>query len=96
MAREERENHNTEMEIDLTLKLDAQDQELAKEYSSKSDHVEGDDTQDDEVGDTKVKSPEHEVQESQDDAQTTTNPTEKPERQDLNHDQQEKVQPFKP
>ncbi|XP_076940924.1 WRKY transcription factor 72A-like [Bidens hawaiensis] len=92
MAREERENHNTEMKIDLTLKLDAQDQELAKEYSSKSDHVEDDDTQDDdEVGDTKVKSPEHEVQESEDDAQTTTTPTEKPERQDLNHDQQEKM-----
>ncbi|XP_076887716.1 WRKY transcription factor 72A-like [Bidens hawaiensis] len=89
MAREERENHNTEMEIDLTLKLDAQDQELAKD-SSKSHHVEDDDTHDDEVGDTKVKSPEHEVQESEDDAQTTTTPTEKPERQDLNHDQQEK------
>ncbi|XP_076887541.1 putative WRKY transcription factor 9 [Bidens hawaiensis] len=91
MAREERENHNTEMEIDLTLKLDAQDQEPAKD-SSISDHVEDDDTHDDEVDDTKVKSPEHQVQELlEDDAQTTTNPTEKPERQDLNHDQQEKL-----
>ncbi|KAI3774520.1 hypothetical protein L1987_49078 [Smallanthus sonchifolius] len=78
MAREE-EGDSTEMEIDLTLKLDAQDQEPAKD-SSKSDHhdhVQQDDH--DDGDDTKVNSHEHEVQESEHDV---------PERQDLNHHQE--------
>ncbi|KAF5786615.1 putative transcription factor WRKY family [Helianthus annuus] len=94
MAREERDN--IEMEIDLTLKLDAQDQEPAKD-SSKSDHhdhVDQDDAHDDDddvVADTKVESHEHEVQESESDVQTATNPTDAPERQDLNNHHEEKL-----
>ncbi|XP_076951624.1 putative WRKY transcription factor 9 [Bidens hawaiensis] len=71
MATEE-ENNNTEMEIDLTLKLDAQDQQPAKE-SSNSDHH---DHVDDDA---------HEVHESKNDVQTTTNLTEAPERQELDN-----------
>ncbi|KAL8188770.1 hypothetical protein R6Q57_029525 [Mikania cordata] len=77
------EGDNTEMKIDLTLKLDAQDQnqdqEPAKDSSKSKHHVnqdevhgEDDDDDDDEDG-TKVKSPEHQVQESENDVQTSTN-----------------------
>ncbi|KAI7737728.1 hypothetical protein M8C21_029627 [Ambrosia artemisiifolia] len=94
MAREE--GVDSDMEIDLTLKLlDAQDQEPAKD-SSKSDHVDDhvddqDESNDDDVGDTKVEAHEHEVQELENDLQTTNNSTEALESQDLNTHHQEKL-----
>ncbi|PWA78774.1 WRKY domain-containing protein [Artemisia annua] len=82
MAREE---DNTQKEMDLTLKLDAQDQEPASNDSSQSDHHDDD-------HDKKVESPhELEVQESKNDEETPTTPTEASERQDLDHHHQEKL-----
>ncbi|KVH93485.1 hypothetical protein Ccrd_004463 [Cynara cardunculus var. scolymus] len=84
------EEENTQMEIDLTLKLDAQDQEPAKD--SESDHhdqVDVDDDDDDD--DRRLQSPDHEVQDSQHDVPTTTSPTEAPERQHLDPHHQEKL-----
>ncbi|KAI3803860.1 hypothetical protein L1987_32023 [Smallanthus sonchifolius] len=81
MARQEEEegDHNTEMEIDLTLKLDAQDQEQPTKDSSKSDHHEDHD----DVDDKKVNSNDLEVQESEHHV---------PEKQDLDHNHhQEKL-----
>nr|GEV25123.1 probable WRKY transcription factor 9 [Tanacetum cinerariifolium] len=82
MAREE---DNTQMEMDLTLKLDAQDQEPAANDSSQSDHHDDD-------HDKKVESPhELEVQESKNDVDIPTTPTEASERQDFDHHHQEKL-----
>lgn len=83
------EEENTEMEIDLTLKLDAQDQEPAKD--SESDHHDQVDVDYDDEN-RRVQSPDqHDVQESQYDVQTTTSPTEAPERQDFDPHHQEKL-----
>ncbi|MFS7996087.1 putative transcription factor WRKY family [Helianthus anomalus] len=82
------EENNTEMEINLTLKLDPQDQEPAKE-SSKSDHLDHEDD------DKKEQSPELEVQESESDVQTTTNTTETLEKQELDNNHKEKLSMLK-
>ena len=86
-----REEENTDMEIDLTLKLDAQDQEPVRD-SSESYHQDQVNEDDD---DRQVPSPEHQVQHSELDVQTGTDPTEAPKKQDLDHRNEEKVQPFK-
>ncbi|XP_035841104.1 probable WRKY transcription factor 9 isoform X2 [Helianthus annuus] len=85
------EENNTEMEINLTLKLDPQDQEPAKE-SSKSDHLDHVDDHAHEDDDKKEQSPEHEVQESESDVQTTTNTTERLEKQELDNNHKEKME----
>lgn len=100
MSRQQQEDHNTQdnMKIDLTLKLDAQDQEPPK-YSSNSDHhvhlqdqetaakdspnSDHDHVQDHDAHDDDVEVKSPQVQESEHDVQTTTNSTdEAPERQD--------------
>ncbi|KAL4588488.1 hypothetical protein LXL04_001379 [Taraxacum kok-saghyz] len=85
-----REDENTEMEIDLTLKLDAQDQEPVKNSSESDHHVDDDDD------DRQVQSPVHEVQlqvqQSEIDVETAIEPTEASERQDLDHCHQEKIE----
>ncbi|KAI3525600.1 hypothetical protein L1887_04496 [Cichorium endivia] len=83
-----REEENTEMEMDLTLKLDAKDQEHAND-SSESDHHDQADVDDD---DRQVQSPEHEVQESELVVQTATDPIEAPEKQDLENRHEEKME----
>ncbi|CAH1426229.1 unnamed protein product [Lactuca virosa] len=82
-----REEENTEMEIDLTLKLDAQDQEPVRD-SSESYHQDQVNEDDD---DRQVPSQEHQVQHSELDVQTGTDPTEAPKRQDLDHRHEEKL-----
>nr|XP_043626406.1 probable WRKY transcription factor 9 [Erigeron canadensis] len=86
------EEKTTEMEMDLTLKLDAQDQEHIKD-SSESNHVDNDD--DDEINNNKVRSSDdHEEQEAEniDVQNTTTNPSdEELAKQDHDHQHQDKL-----